>query len=272
MRNFFANIRDIMQNALRENVRGVLRFLLVLILGFFLVRISARIFARAMARTRLKGATGHFLTSLVCVLLYVGYAVVLLSMIGVDTTSLVAVFGVLTLAISLAVQGVVSNLASGFLLVATKPFDEGDFVDIDGTTGTVEEIKIVCTKLKTPDNKVVVVPNSTVTGAVVTNYSAGGTRRLDLTLSVAYGTELADVKQAVLAVIAEQGDRVLGEPAPTVRLKEMGNSSLEFTVRLWVNGADYWPLNFDLQEEIYAEFNKQGIEIPFPQMDVHIKQ
>lgn len=271
MQEFFAKVWETLKNFVFGNWQRIILFVVVLFAGIIVVKVAGRIFKRMMDKSKLKGATGNFLTTLVKTALLALYVIILLSMLGVDTTSLVAIFSVLTLAVSLAVQGVVSNLASGFLLVATKPFEEGDYVDIDGTTGTVEEIKIVCTKLKTPDNKVVVVPNSTVTAAVVTNYSTKGTRRLDLTVSAAYGTEVADVKAAVLDVISRHDDVVFAEPAPMVRLTEHNSSSLDFAVRMWVNGADYWTLNFDLKEEIYTEFNKRGIEIPFPQMDVHIK-
>ena len=272
MQDFFANFGTTLENTVTSKWQGILLFLLVLIVGFIAVKIVGRIFKRAMDKSKLKGATGNFLTSIVKIALMALYVIILLSMLGVDTTSLVAIFSVLTLALSLAVQDLVANLASGMMLVATKPFEVGDYVEVDDAAGTVEEIRITCTKLKTSDNKVVTIPNSTVTGAVVVNYSTKGTRRLDLTLSVAYGTDVADVKAAVLDVIARHSDVVFETPAPMVRLKTQNSSSLDFTARVWVNSADYWPLNFDLQEEIYAEFGKRGIEIPFQQMDVHIKQ
>ncbi len=272
MQNFFTKLWETVQNTVVSRWHTILTFALVLVVGFVVVKVIGSIFKRAMDKSKLKGATGNFLTSLVKAALAILYVIILLSMLGVDTTSLVAIFSVLTLAISLAVQGVISNLASGIMLVVTKPFEEGDFVDIDGTSGTVEEIKITCTKLKTGDNKVVTIPNASVTSAVVTNYSTKGTRRLDLTVSAAYGTEVDAVKQAVLDVIARHNDVIFADPAPMVRMTEHNSSSIDFTVRVWLNGADYWATNFDLKEEIYAEFNQRGIEIPFPQMDVHVKQ
>lgn len=272
MNEFFTKLWTTVQNTVVGRWHTILTFVLVLVLGFVIVKLIGGIFKRMMDKSKLRGATGNFLTSLVKTALLILYVIILLSMLGVDTTSLVAIFSVLTLAISLAVQGVISNLASGIMLVVTKPFEEGDFVDIGGTTGTVEEIKITCTKLQTPDNKVVTIPNSSVTAAVVTNYSTKGTRRLDLVVSAAYGTEVEAVKSAVLDVIARHSDVVFSEPAPMVRMTEHSSSSIDFTVRVWLNGADYWATNFDLKEEIYAEFNKRGIEIPFPQMDVHVKQ
>ena len=272
MQEFFTKVWETLKNFVFGNWQRIILFVAVLFAGIIVVKVAGRIFKRMMDKSKLKGATGNFLTTLVKTALLALYVIILLSMLGVDTTSLVAIFSVLTLAISLAVQGVISNLASGIMLVVTKPFEEGDFVDIDGTAGTVEEIRITCTKLKTGDNKVITIPNATVTGAVVINYSTKGTRRLDLTVSAAYGTEVATVKSAVLDVIARHSDVVFDDPAPMVRLTEHSASSLDFIVRVWLKSGDYWTVNFDLKEEIYAEFGKRGIEIPFPQMDVHIKQ
>lgn len=271
MKEFFENLLATVKNTLVNNWQAILIFVLFLIIGYIVVKIVTRIFKRAMDRSKLKGATGNFLTALVKTGLVILYVIILLAMLGVDTTSLVAIFSVLTLAISLAVQGVISNLASGIMLVVTKPFEEGDFVDIGGTAGTVETITISATKLKTGDNKVIIIPNSTVTGANIINYSTKGTRRLDLTVSVAYGTDIELVKSTVLEVISTHKE-IFETPAPMVRMTEHGASSIDFAVRVWLNGSDYWPVNFDLKEEIYNAFNKKGIEIPFPQMDVHVKQ
>jgi small conductance mechanosensitive channel len=169
------------------------------------------------------------------------------------------------------VQGVISSLASGIMLVVTKPFEEGDFVDIGGASGVVESIKITSTKLKTGDNKVIIIPNSTVTSSNITNYSTKETRRLDLTFSVAYGSDVEKVKEIILGVIAKHSE-ILDTPAPMVRLTEHGASSLDFVTRVWVKQADYWPVNFDLKEEVLAAFDAAGISVPFPQLDVHMVQ
>jgi small conductance mechanosensitive channel len=196
--------------------------------------------------------------------------IILLSMLGVDTTSLVAIFSVLTLAISLAVQGVISNLASGIMLVVTKPFEEGDFVDIGGNSGTVEQINITCTKLRTGDNKVITVPNGSITSATVINYSTKETRRVDLTFSVAYGSDVEKVKAIIMDVVTKH-EKVLTDKAPLVRLTEHGASSLDFVTRVWVKSGDYWTVNFDILESVKTEFDKQGIKKPYNQLDVHVK-
>ena len=249
----------------------IVSFLLVLVLGAILARAIGNAFGKAMRRSRLRGAAGDFLTSIVRVALVSVYAIALLSMLGVPTTSIVAIFTAFSLALSLAVQGTVSNVASGIMLVLNKPFEEGDFVDIGNQTGTVEIITISCTKLKTPDNKVVVIPNSTVSGANIINYSTKETRRLDLTFSVAYGSDVEKVKRLILGVITKHGE-ILSDPAPMVRLAEHGASSLDFVARVWVKQADYWNVNFDLKEEVLAVFEANGISVPFQQMDVHVVQ
>ena len=248
---------------------ALLTFSLVLVIGGILVRAIGRAFAKAMSRSRLRGAAGDFLASIVRVTLGVIYIIVLLSLLGVPTTSILALFATFSLAISLAVQGTVSNVASGIMLVVNKPFEEGDFVDIGGESGTVEIITISCTKLRTPDNKVVILPNSTVSGSNITNYSTKPTRRLDLTFSVAYGSDIEAVKALLHGVIARHGE-ILSDPAPLVRLAEQGESALLFVTRVWVKQADYWPMSFDLREEALAAFAENGISVPFPQLDVHM--
>ena len=268
---FFKDLLNTIYTFCVTNFSRILMFVAVLIVGAVLIKVATNIFRNAMNRSKLKGTAGNFLTALVKTALVILYVIILLSMLGVDTTSLVAIFSVLTLAISLAVQGVISNLASGIMLIVTKPFEEGDFADIGGTSGTVEKINITCTKLKTADNKVVTIPNSTVTGSVITNYSTKDTRRVDLTVSVAYGSDVEKVKALILGVISKH-EKILTDPAPVVRLTEHGASSLDFVTRVWVENADYWAVYFDLKEQLLAELEGNGISIPFPQMDVHVVQ
>ena len=254
-----------------NNFRTIVLFVAVLFGGMIVMKVIMAIFRKTVNRSKLKGTAGNFLLSLLKTALVILYVIILLSMLGVDTTSLVAIFSVLTLAISLAVQGVISNLASGIMLVATKPFEEGDFADIGGAVGTVEKIHITCTKLRTGDNKVITIPNNTVTASNITNYSVKDTRRVDLTFSVAYGSDVEKVKSIILGVIAKH-ELALKDPAPMVRLTEHGASSLDFVTRVWVKNADYWTVNFDLKEQVLAALEGAGISIPFPQMDVHVIQ
>lgn len=253
------------------NFRTILLFVTFLIGGFIAAKIAMRILKRIIKRSKLHGTAGNFLLSLARAAIAALYVIILLSMLGVDTTSLVAIFSVLTLAISLAVQDVIANLASGITLIAAKPFEEGDYVDIDGTSGTVEKIHITCTKLKTPDNKVVTIPNGKITSGTITNYSVKDTRRVEFLFSAAYGSDIEKVKSVILGVI-EKHALVLADPAPMVRLKAHGDSSLDFVARAWVKNSDYWTVTFDLNEQVLAAMEEAGIEIPFPQMDVHVIQ
>ncbi len=268
---FFKDLWNSIYNFAVNNFRTIVMFVLVLIGGLIVLKIAISIFRKMINRSKLHGTAGNFLISLIKTALVILYVIILLSMLGVDTTSLVAIFSVLTLAISLAVQDVISNLASGIMLVVTKPFEEGDFVDIGGSSGTVEQIRITCTKLKTGDNKVITIPNSTVTAANIINYSTKDTRRVDFTFSVAYGSDVEQVKSIILGVIAKH-ELILTDPAPMVRLTEHGASSLDFVTRVWVKSADYWTVNFDLKEQVLAALEGAGISIPFPQMDVHVIQ
>ena len=270
---FFENLWDTVVNTVLANWHNVLKFLLVLVIGAFAVKIAVSIIRKLLnsPKSNLKGTAANFLTALAKTALICLYVIVLLSTLGVDTTSLVAIFSVLTLAISLAVQGVISNLASGIMLVVTKPFEEGNFVDIDGVSGIVEHIGITCTKMRTGDNKVIIIPNANITSNTITNYSTKPTSRLDLTFGVSYDSDVQKVKEILLGVIAKH-EEILKDPAPFVRLTNHGDSSLDFVVRVWVKQSDYWAVNFDLKEEVLAAFNEANISIPYPQMDVHVVQ
>ncbi len=254
-----------------NNFRTIILFVVVLLGGMLAVKVAMTIFRKMINRSKLRGTAGNFLLSLIKTAIVALYVIILLSMLGVDTTSLVAIFSVLTLAISLAVQGVISNLACGITLIVTKPFEEGDFVDIGGSAGTVEKIHITCTKIRTGDNKVITIPNSTVSASNIINYSIKDTRRVDLTFSVAYGSDVEQVKSIILGVIAKH-DLILKDPAPMVRLTEHGASSLDFVTRVWTKNGDYWTVNFDLKEQVLAALEAENISIPFPQMDVHVIQ
>lgn len=194
-----------------------------------------------------------------------------LSQMGVETTSLAAVIAAAGLAIGLALQGSLSNLAAGVMIILFRPFKNGDYIEAGGTAGTVEEINIFTTYMKTPDNCQVIVPNSQITDDVITNYSAKDQRRIDLVIGVGYGDDLAKAKK-VLTKIIEGDKRVLKDPEPTIAVSELGDSSVNFVVRPWVSTADYWATKWDLTEQIKTTFDKEGISIPFPQRDVHIHE
>lgn len=215
-----------------------------------------------------KTLTG-FVTSIVYAGILAFVVIAALSKLGIQTASFVAVLGAAGLAIGLALQGSLSNFAAGVLMIIFKPVKSEDYVDAGGASGFVEEIGIFTTTLRTFDNKRIIVPNSKIMNDNITNYTADETRRVDLTAGISYGDDI-DKAKSVLMGILQSDDRVLEEPAPFVGLKEMADSSVNFTVRGWVKTADYWAVYFDVNERIKKSFDAEDISIPFPQMDVHM--
>jgi small conductance mechanosensitive channel len=194
-----------------------------------------------------------------------------LGKLGVQTASFVAVVGAAGLAIALAFQGSLSNLAAGVLLVTFRPFNIGDFIEAAGVSGVVEEIAIFTTTITTGDNKTVIVPNAAMSSGTITNFSAKPTRRVDMVFGVGYGDDLDKVRHIIEAALAGEA-RVIDDPAPTVAVTELADSSVNFVVRPWVKSADYWPVYFAIHETLKKRFDAEGINIPFPQSDVHLHQ
>lgn len=243
--------------------------LIIIIIGFIVAGILARGVEKLLNARNLDNTISHFIASLVKYGIIAFVIIAALSRVGVQTASFVAVIGAAGLAIGLALQGSLSNFAAGVLIIGFRPFKAGDFVEIAGTSGAVQSVQIFTTVLTTPDNKLVVVPNSSVLGGNIINYSAKDTRRIDLVIGVGYNADLAKTKQ-VLRAVCEADERVLKDPDITVGVVELADSSVNFVVRPWVRTADYWGTYFDLMENIKNELDNAGIEIPFPQMDVHL--
>ncbi|MEM7542392.1 MAG: mechanosensitive ion channel domain-containing protein [Pseudomonadota bacterium] len=194
-----------------------------------------------------------------------------LGQLGIQTTSVVAILGAAGLAIALAFQGSLSNLAAGALLVTFRPFKVGDFIEAGGTTGIVEEIQMFTTQIRTGDNKTVIVPNAGVASGNIVNYSTKPTRRIDLVFGVGYEADLDKVRSNIEAVLSDD-ERVLKDPEPTIGIVELGDNSVNFAVRPWVKSEDYWPTYFALQENMKKRFDSEGISIPYPQREVHLHQ
>jgi small conductance mechanosensitive channel len=192
-----------------------------------------------------------------------------LGQLGVETTSFIAVVGAAGLAIGLALQGALANFAAGVLLIIFRPFRVGHYIQGAGVAGTVEEIQIFTTKLKSPDNREIIVPNGKLMGDTITNFSAKDRRRVDLVFGIGYGDDILKAKK-VIAEILEQDGRVLKDPPPTIGVLELGDSSVNIATRPWVNTADYWSVYFDTTEKVKQSFDAQSITIPFPQRDVHV--
>lgn len=221
-----------------------------------------------MRARRMDEVLVKFLTAILHWVLLLFVIIAALSQLGIDTTSMVALLGAAGLAIGLSLQSSLSNLAAGVLLIIFRPFTKGNFVEAGGAMGVVEAISIFTTTLTTPDNKEVIVPNSAVLGNNIVNYSARPTRRVDLVFGVSYGDDLRKAKQLLEEIIAAD-TRVLSDPAPTIVVGELADSSVNFLVRPWVKSEDYWAVYWDTTESVKLKFDEAGITIPFPQMDVH---
>jgi small conductance mechanosensitive channel len=210
------------------------------------------------------GSIAYALTMTMVVIAAVGQ-------LGVATTSFVAVLGAAGLAVGLALQGTLGNFASGVMIILFRPFKAGDRIEAGGTAGTVLNVKIFVTELKTGDNRLVIVPNGTIMGGNITNFSAHETRRVDMVFGCGYGDDVRQVKKALEEILAGD-ERVLKDPRPVVAVSQLGDSSINFIVRPWVKTSDYWPVLWDTHEKVKLHFDEKGIEIPFPQRDVHLYQ
>ena len=244
--------------------------ILTLVIGMWLIK---RVVGTANRHftSRAEATLGQFIGSVVSVLLKAVLLIAVASMIGIETTSLIAVLGAAGLAVGLALQGSLSNFAGGVLILLFKPFKVGDLIEAQGHIATVKEIQIFNTILKTGDNRIVIVPNGSLSNNSLVNINQEPTRRVDLVFGIGYGDDI-DKAKSVLTTLAENDSRVLKDPAPLVVLAELADSSVNFKVRLWVNTADYWGVYFDMHEAVKKSFDSQGISIPFPQQDVHMHQ
>jgi small conductance mechanosensitive channel len=249
--------------------------LIAAIVVFFVGKWLARKISNLLKRGLERADTDPTLVGFVGNISYFGLltmvVIAAVGQLGVQTTSFIAVLGAAGLAIGLALQGSLANFAAGVLMIIFRPFKAGDYIEAAGTAGSVEEVQLFTTTLKTPDNKTVIIPNAQVTSGTITNYSARDTRRLDLVFGVGYGDDLDKVKRVIQEVLAEE-ERLLEDPAPLVGVLNLRESSVDFAVRPWVNSSDYWPVFFDLQEKMKKRFDQEGISIPFPQRDVHLFQ
>ncbi|MEZ9449793.1 small-conductance mechanosensitive channel MscS [Vibrio splendidus] len=250
---------------------NIISALIILFIGNLIVKAVANSVSKVLQKKKMDRAVVEFVHGLVRYLLFVIVLIAALGRLGVQTASVVAVIGAAGLAVGLALQGSLSNFAAGVLIVAFRPFKSGDYVEIGGVAGSVDSIQIFQTVLTTPDNKMVVVPNGSVIGSPITNYSRHDTRRIDLMIGVSYNADLQKTK-ALLTKICESDERVLKEPGVQVGVHTLADSSVNFVVRPWVNTAEYWDVYFDLMQAIKEGLDNEGIEIPFPQVDVHMNK
>jgi len=240
---------------------------------FVIGRWVAMALRRGVRRVMEKGEVDHiivgFVGSIVYIALLAFVVIAALGQLGIQTTSFIAVLGAAGLAVGLALQGSLANFAAGFLMIIFRPFKVGDFIEGAGVAGVVKEIQIFTTTLKTGDNKIIIIPNAKISGDNITNYSAEETRRVDMTVGVAYDADLSKVRD-VLNDIISKDERILSDPPTQVAVAELADSSVNFIVRVWTKSADYWGVKFDATETIKNRFDEEGIGIPFPQRDIHI--
>ncbi|MDE6397918.1 MAG: mechanosensitive ion channel [Clostridiales bacterium] len=243
--------------------------LAVLIIGIVSIRLVGFWVQRALLKSPVNGTLTGFIAAMVKCGLWLLLAFVCAAIAGIPSAPLVTVLGSAGLALSLALKDSLSNLAGGIMMLGTKPFAAGDYVDVDGTAGTVKRIRLTTSELVTPDNKTVLLPNSSVMKARITNYSMRSTRRVEFALSVAYGTDLARLRALVLHIL-RSSPYALPDPAPTLVFVEASDSSLDFSARIWVRRDDYWDAYWELNETLAQELMRADIVIPFRQIDVHI--
>lgn len=247
-----------------------LKALAVLILGWIAAgMVSSAIRTRINATPGIDATLGNFIASMVRWILIAVVLIAVLGIFGIEATSLVAMMGAATLAIGLALQGTLSDLAAGFMLVLFRPYKLGQYVDIGGTAGTVKDLNLFVTELVTPDNVQIIVPNGQAWGSIITNFSHHDTRRVDLVFGIDYG-DSADAAKAVILALAAADSRVKQDPEPWVRVTNLGDSSVDLTTRIWCDAADYWEVKFAMTQAVKEAFDAKGISIPYPHtVEIH---
>jgi small conductance mechanosensitive channel len=249
--------------------------LTVAIIIFYIGRVLARgvstLIGKALLHRKVDRAVVSFLSSIVYAAILIAVALIALSHLGIQTASFIAILGAAGLAVALALQGSLSNFASGVLIIVFRPFKAGDLVDVAGISGVVERIDIFQTVFKTGDNKKIFVPNSQITGGAIVNYSAEAQRRVDLTIGISYDSDLRKAKQLLENIVAAD-TRILKDPASVIAVSALADSAVQLIVRSWVQSADYWQVYWDTLEQVKLTFDQEGIEIPYPQMSLHLRK
>jgi len=249
----------------------IIAAIVVFILGRWIIKLVKKWMANGVMSRRGDATLHSFLSNLVSVFLYFILIIFIISILGINTSSLVALLASAGLAVGMALSGTLQNFAGGVMIILFRPFKVGDFISAQGFEGKVSEIQIFNTHLLTVDNKEVILPNGSLSTGVMTNFSKQGTRRVDWVFSMAYGDDY-DRAKAVLKELCAADPKIKETPEPFVELLKLNDSSVDLTVRAWVDSADYWPVFFAMNERVYKAFAQEGLHIPFPQMDVHLKQ
>ena len=255
----------------KDAIPSMLVALLVFVFGVIVVKIILRIVRRAMKRSNIDNAAKNFLVSFIKIILYINIVIIVLSLLKVPMSSIITIFGAAGLAVSLALQNCLSNLAGGFIILFSKPFAAGDILEIDGSVGKVDTISILYTKIITFDNKTVFIPNGKVSEGKIINYTESPTRRIDLKFDISYAADYQRARELILTAAADN-KLILKSPEPLVRMSAHSDHSVAIDVLVWVNNDDYFNVRYSMIEAVKSSFDENGIEIPFSQLDVHIKE
>jgi small conductance mechanosensitive channel len=248
----------------------VLLAIIVLFIGLWVINRVTKTMASVMKKRNTDSSLIPFFTGLIGIVMKIALFISVIGMIGIETTSFIALLGAAGLAVGMALSGTLQNFAGGVMLLLFKPFKVGDFIDAQGFMGTVREIQIFNTILKTTDNKTVIIPNGGLATGAMTNFSTEPQRRVDMKFGISYSSSI-DLAKSIIQKLLDNDERVLKDPASFIAVSELGDSSVNFVVRAWVNSADYWGVYFDMHEKVKKAFDAEGISIPFPQMDVHLQ-
>lgn len=243
--------------------------IITLIIGLWVVKRITKLVKNTMTKREVDASLQPFLVGIVSSLLKVILIISVLSMLGIAMTSFIAILGAVGLAVGMALSGTLQNFAGGVIILLLKPFKVGDVIDAQGYIGSVESIQIFNTILKTPDNKTIIIPNGGLSTSAMVNYSTEANRRVDWTFGIGYGDNI-DAARSILMDILDADERIFKDPAPFVQVSALADSSVNLATRVWVKSGDYWGVYMETMEKVYNEFNAKGINIPFPQMDVHV--
>ncbi len=245
--------------------------IITLIVGWWLIIVIQKSLRKSFEKRKMEPSLRGFLNSLIGMALKTMLIISVVGMLGVEMTSFIAVLGAVGLAIGLALSGTLQNFAGGVMILLFKPFKAGDYIEAQGHSGSVNEIQIFNTILKTPDNKTIIIPNGGLSTGSMINYSTEPRRRVDFVFGIGYGDDVAKARKLLTGLIGKD-TRILKDPAPFIAVTELGDSSVNLVVRVWAESTDYWNVFFDMNEYVYNSFSKEGLNIPFPQMDVHLHQ
>jgi len=243
--------------------------LLIWIIGRKVIKVLMKFIGKAFEKSNMDSVLVAFLTAIIQTVFTAFVAIAALDQLGVPTTSLVAIFGAAGLAIGLSLQDSLKNFAAGVMIILNRPFSAGHVVEVAGVMGVVEKVGVFSTMMTTPDNREITIPNGSIYGDVITNYSARDTRRIDLVIGISYDDDIKQAKEILQDILVKE-DRILDDPAPGVAMGELADSSVNFNVRPWVNASDYWPVRSEILEQVKMRFDAVGISIPYPQQDVNI--